>query len=860
LVDTVIIDASTIQWDITGDATVTEGNIAAYTVSYSGGTIGAGHSATIDLDTVPGVTPLPDATEGVDYNSADQTLTFLGGGPTSQIINVQTNQDGDFEWDEEYGVTISSPSVGTINVDRVDTTLQDDETNNPPTATDNLNWIFEDTVTPVSGNVITDDDGFGVDSDPDVVYTLTISEINGETNPANNVTTFLGTLDWDTNGDYDYYVDNGNPVVQALAVGEFRLDFFVYTLDDGYGGTDIANLTIMINGTNDPVNAVDDGGPGFVTDENTPFTTVDVLANDTDPDTNDVLSVDSFDNTGAIGIITDNGDGTFDYDPSGQFEGLGVGEQALDFFNYTVTDGLTFDTAMVTIIITGVNDAPTATDDGPVVFAEDSGPNPIDVRLNDNDPDATDTLLVTIVTQGGNGTVVITGGGTGLTYEPNANYFGPDTFTYTISDGHGGTDTATVNVTIINDNADAPDAVNDDATVSEDSGANTLDVLFNDDDVDGNTVTIITVTNGNHGTVNITNGGTDLTYTPDPDFYGTDTFTYTIDDGTGLNDTATVTVSVININDDPQSNDDSIVVDEDSGATQIDVLANDGFAPDPAETLKVTAATQGAHGTVAILSSGAAVTYAPDPDFNGFDSFTYTISDGNGGTSTATVSVTVNNVNDPPTISGTHQTSAEEGDAYSVTYIATDIDSGDTLTWSVVTGATWLLMGPSNGTLYGVAAHGSFSVRVMVADGNGGTDYTEFDLLVTRLDSDDDGVPDDDDEFPDDANETADSDDDGTGDNADTDDDNDGTPDTEDAFPTDPAETLDTDDDGIGNNADTDDDGDGVADADDPAPLDPSIRADYDQPWPYWWVLGVIAIAFILGFCCLIFIRWWIGR
>ena len=84
-------------------------------------------------------------------------------------------------------------------------------------------------------------------------------------------------------------------------------------------------------------------------------------------------------------------------------------------------------------------------------------------------PDTGETLTVTAVTQGTNGTVAITGGGTGVTYTPDANFFGTDSFTYTISDGNGGTDTATVNVTVTTVN-DAPDAVDDAATVAEDSG------------------------------------------------------------------------------------------------------------------------------------------------------------------------------------------------------------------------------------------------------------------------------------------------------------------------------------------------------------------------------------------------------
>ena len=70
----------------------------------------------------------------------------------------------------------------------------------------------------------------------------------------------------------------------------------------------------------------------------------------------------------------------------------------------------------------------------------------------DRVPDAGEVLSISATTNGAHGTVAITGGGTGLTYTPNADYFGPDSFTYTISDGNGGSDTATVNITVTNVN------------------------------------------------------------------------------------------------------------------------------------------------------------------------------------------------------------------------------------------------------------------------------------------------------------------------------------------------------------------------------------------------------------------------
>jgi len=189
-----------------------------------------------------------------------------------------------------------------------------------------------------------------------------------------------------------------------------------------------------------------------------------------------------------------------------------------------------------------------------------------------------------------------------------------------------------------------PVANADTATVAEDSGANAINVLANDTDAEADTLTITGVTQGAHGSVSITGGGTGLTYTPAANFNGSDSFTYTIDDGHGGTATGNVSVTVTAVNDDPDANDDSATVDEDTSNNVINVLANDTDVD--GDTLTVSTAGSASHGSV--VNNGANVSYTPTHDYFGSDSFTYTISDGHGGFDTATVHVTVNNVNDPP--------------------------------------------------------------------------------------------------------------------------------------------------------------------------------------------------------------------
>ncbi len=183
------------------------------------------------------------------------------------------------------------------------------------------------------------------------------------------------------------------------------------------------------------------------------------------------------------------------------------------------------------------NQMPIAVDDA-VATAEDTAAT-IDVLTNDSDPDW-DALQIQSVTQGSHGAVVSNGNGT-LTYTPQANFFGSDNFTYTISDGRGGTDTASVSVMITSVN-DAPVAVNDSATTTPNQAA-TINVLGNDFDVDGDTLVVDSFTSPANGSV-INLGGGVLQYTPSLDFTGGDQFTYTISDGQGGTDTATVSIIV----------------------------------------------------------------------------------------------------------------------------------------------------------------------------------------------------------------------------------------------------------------------------------------------------------------------------
>src|SRR5205823_4153685 len=228
-----------------------------------------------------------------------------------------------------------------------------------------------------------------------------------------------------------------------------------------------------------------------------------------------------------------------------------------------------------------------------------------------------------------------------ITYTPAANYNGPDSFTYTISDGHGGTATAAVNVTIAAVN-DAPVANGDVATTLEDTAV-TIAVLANDTDVDGDSLAVTSVGAPQHGAAAANADGT-ITYTPAANYNGADSLTLSRGDGHGGTATSTVNVTITAVNDAPVANNDTATTDEDTAVT-IAMLGNDTDVD--GDTLTVTGVTAPQHGSVASHPDGT-VTYTPAANYNGTDSFTYTIADGHGGTATATVSLTVTAVNDAP--------------------------------------------------------------------------------------------------------------------------------------------------------------------------------------------------------------------
>lgn len=349
--------------------------------------------------------------------------------------------------------------------------------------------------------------------------------------------------------------------------------------------------------------------------------TVTVTATDSD---NDPLSYSVTTNP-TKGAVTGGGStGAFTYTPNANFNGT-------DSFVVTASDGKGGSvTQTINVTVSPVNDAPTV-DKATVAVtgAEDTAITGQTVAT-----DVDNTALTYTVTQGANGTVAIGTDGK-YTYTPNANFNGTDTFTVKVSDGTDSvTQTVNVTVTPVPDNPTA-DADNTKAlTVAEDT-AGVIVVAFTDPDAPSDTNLKFSLTDTpDHGKLT-TNADGDLVYTPDANFNGTDSITYTITDNNGGSTTYTVPITVTAVNDAPDITAPSKI--DATGGTAVDftIVATDVDG----DTLTYTFTGTGADNVTA--KAGGGYTYTPDKGFTGTDTFVITANDGHGGTDTQSVSVQV---------------------------------------------------------------------------------------------------------------------------------------------------------------------------------------------------------------------------
>ncbi|MBV7265915.1 Ig-like domain-containing protein [Erythrobacter ani] len=632
-----------------------------------------------------------DLSGGFDDLDND-TLTFSATGlPTGLSIDAngvvigtidRSASQGGPAGDGVYSVTVTANDG---NGGTVSTSFTWTVTNPAPTAVNDTATTNEDA--PVNTDVLANDN----DPDGDGLAVTLASAANGTI-----VIEADGTLTYTPDTDFT------------------GTDTITYEISDGEGGTSTATLTVTVNAQNDdptatpvPPRADVDGAMVSVS-----------IASNFDDVEGDTLT---FSATGlptgllidAAGSIT----GTIDAAAS-QGGPLNDG-----FYSVTITaDDGNGGSVSTTFDWTVTNPVPVAADDS-ATTDEDTTVN-IDVLANDNDPDG-DPLTVVTATAG-NGTVTIRSDGT-IDYTPVGDFIGTDTILYTISDGNGGTASASVTVAV-NPGNDDPIAADDTATTDEDTSV-TIAPLANDSDVDGDPLTITSATAPN-GNVTINRDGT-VTYTPNRDFNGTDTITYGLSDGNGGTDIATIAVLVAPMNDDPVAVPDTVTTPEDT-PIRIPVLTNDTDVD--GDPLIIAAATS-PNGTVTINPDGT-ITFVPNPDFNGPTAINYAISDGMGGTATATVTVNVNPVNDPP-VGQLDTATTDEDTPVTIPVLANDSDlDGDPLT--VVSASApngTVTINPDGTVTYTPEPNfsGTDTITYQVSDGMGGFDTATATITVNPV-------------------------------------------------------------------------------------------------------------------------------
>ncbi len=540
------------------------------------------------------------ATYTIDLNDAfkdsDSALNFSVSGNSNVLVSIENgiatiSPTADWNGSETLTFTATDPSGESVS-QRVDFTVASVADIVADKAT-----VVEDTPTiiKVLGNDTFEGDGKVVSLDAN----------NG---PAN------GTVSVNPDGSVTY-TPNDN---------YHGTDSFTYIVTSG-GVSESTTVSVDVTPVNDAPVAKDDTA---ITDEDTPVT-IDVLPNDTDVD-GDKLSIESASvpkEQGTVEVVN----GKLVFTPAENFNGDAE-------ITYIVTDGTLTDQATVKVTVNAVNDTPVVESNiADQALAEDFTPYSIDLNTAFSDVDNVDGELTFSVSGNSNIQVAIVNGIATIT--PTADWNGSETLTFTATDPSGESISQTVNFTV----APVADIVADKATVVEDTPT-IIKVLGNDTfEGDGKVVSLDTNNGPANGTVSVNPDGS-VTYTPNDNYQGTDSFTYIVTSG-GVSESTTVSVDVTPVNDAPVAKDDIATTQEDTAVT-IDVLPNDTDVDGDKLSIESVSVPK-EQGTVEVVDGK--LVFTPAENFNGHAEIIYTVTDGQL-TDEAKVTVTVNPVNDAPTI------------------------------------------------------------------------------------------------------------------------------------------------------------------------------------------------------------------
>ncbi|MEZ9721015.1 tandem-95 repeat protein [Vibrio splendidus] len=525
--------------------------------------------------------------------------------------------------------------------------------------------------------------------------------------------------------------DNGDGTYTITPEENFNGEFSIsYSVDDGNGGVTPAELDVTVTAVND-LSVIYDHNYTVNEDGSLTFTDEQLLAGATDIDGDD-LSVESVNYEGTDGVFTDNGDGTYTFAPNENFNGN------VDL-TYDVSDGTDVVSANIDVQVVPINDVPVAGTTSYTV-AEDGSITLSDAQLLANSSDVEGEVFVSDVTYSGTDGVFTDNGDGTYTFAPNENFNGDISLDVSVMDEDGATAETTAGIDVIAVN-DLPVAGSTAYSVDEDDVITLSDaqLLANSSDLEGDVSVSDVSYSGTEG-IFTNNGDGTYSFAPNENFNGNVSLDVIVEDEEGATAQTTAGIEVITVNDAPVAGNVAYSVDEDGSITlsQEQLLANASDVD--GDNLTAANLTAGDNATVTANDDGS-FTITPDADFNGDIDLSFDVSDGIE-TVQAGVDLTVNPVNDLPTVVDQSFTVEEDG---TLTFTdadllagATDID-GDDLSIADVsyTGSEGVFTDNGDGT-YSFAPNENFNGDVnlgfTVSDG---TDKVDANIDVTVTDIND---------------------------------------------------------------------------------------------------------------------------
>ncbi|MGL6314389.1 tandem-95 repeat protein, partial [Vibrio sp. WXL103] len=631
--------------------------------------------------------------EGISYSGTDGILTDNGNGTYSFAPNENFNGDVEFTFEVSDGIDTVSANVD-VSVTPVD---------DAPVSGELAYTVNEDGEITLSQEQLLSQ-ASDVEGDD-----LTASNLSVDGNAqvtANDDGSFTITPDADWNGDIDisFDISDGENVVQAGA------DLTVNPVND-------------LPQAEDKSYTVEEDGTLTFTDEQ-------LLENATDID-GDELSVEGVSYTGADGVLTDNGDGTYSFAPNENFNGEVE-------FSFDVSDGTETVTANIDVSVTEVNDPPVAGSTSYTV-QEDNSITISDEQLLANSSDIEGDVSVEDVSYSGTDGVLADNGDGTYTFSPNENFSGDISLDVTVVDEDGATDTTTAGIEVIEVN-DPPIAGPTSYTIDEDSVLTFSEsqILANASDIDGEVTSLEINYDGPDGIFTVNGDGT-CSFAPNENFNGEVQLNVTVTDDDGATTETVINVDVLPINDAPVSGDTAYQVDEDGSITISQEQLLSQASDIEGDDLTASNLTVDGNAEVTVNEDGS-FTITPDADWNGDIDMSFDITDGTD-TIQASADLTVNPVNDLPQPEDQAFTVEEDGtltftDADLLTG-ATDIDGDDLSVEGVnYSGTDGILTDNGDGT-YSFAPNENFNGDVEFSfDVSDGTDTVtaNIDVSVTPVD------------------------------------------------------------------------------------------------------------------------------